>query len=46
MDAMSYLFAVCAAIGVIRALYLFSLRARERRLRDEIERLKRLIEKS
>ncbi len=44
MDTMNYLFSAYAAIWVILALYLFSLHSRERKLRDEIERLKRTLE--
>ena len=45
MDTMNYLFAAYTVIWIILALYLFSIHSREKRLRDEIERLKRLIEK-
>jgi CcmD family protein len=45
MDTMHYLFAAYTAIWLILALYLFSIHSREEKLRDEIERLKRLIEK-
>lgn len=45
MDAMNYLFAAYAAIWVILALYLFSIHSRERKLADEIERLKRSLER-
>ena len=44
MDTMNYLFSAYAAIWIILALYLFSLHSRERKLRDEIERLKRTLE--
>jgi len=45
MDTMNYLFAAYTAIWIILALYLLSIHSREKKLRDEIERLKRLIEK-
>jgi len=45
MDTMNYLFAAYSAIWIILALYLLSIHSREKKLRDEIERLKRLIEK-
>jgi len=45
VDTMNYLFAAYTVIWIILALYLFSIHSREKRLRDEIERLKRLIEK-
>ncbi|NWG14647.1 MAG: CcmD family protein [Acidobacteria bacterium] len=45
MDTMSYLFSAYAAVWIILALYLFSIHSRERRLRREIERLKRILEK-
>ncbi len=44
MDTMNYLFSAYAAIWIILALYLFSLHSRERKLRNEIERLKRTLE--
>jgi len=37
---MHYLFAAYTAIWIILALYLFSIHSRERKLRDEISRLK------
>jgi CcmD family protein len=44
MDSMHYLFAAFLAIWIILALYLFSLHSREKKLREEIERLKRTLE--
>jgi CcmD family protein len=41
---MNYLFAAYVAIWIILAAYLYSIHSRERKLRDEIERLKQLIE--
>ncbi len=45
MDKMNYLFAAYAAIWIILALYLYSISARERRLRDDVDRLKQQLEK-
>ncbi len=45
MDAMNYLFAAYAVIWVILALYLFSIHLREKRLAQEIERLKQALER-
>lgn len=39
-----YLFAAYAAIWIILALYLYSIHAREKKLRAEIEDLKRALE--
>jgi CcmD family protein len=44
-SSMNYLFAAYAAIWIILALYLFSIHSREKRLRAEIERMKRQLEK-
>ncbi len=45
MDVMNYLFAAYAAIWVILALYLFSIHSRQRKLAQEIERLKQALER-
>ncbi len=45
MNKMNYLFAAYAAIWIILALYLYSISAREKKLREDVERLKRQIEK-
>ena len=42
----TYLTAALMAIWIILALYLFLLGSREKKLRMEIQRLRRLIEKS
>ena len=42
---MPYLFAAYAAIWIILAAYLVSIQARERKLRDEVQRLKQMIER-
>jgi CcmD family protein len=44
MDTMNYLFAAYAAIWILLAVYLYSIHAREKRLRQEIERLRHLLE--
>ncbi len=46
MDTMRYLFAAYLAIWILLALYLFSIHSRERKLREEIRRLKEMLEKS
>jgi CcmD family protein len=43
---MNYLFAAYAAIWIILALYLFSIHSREKKLQQEIERLKRQLDRS
>lgn len=45
MDTMNYLFAAYTAIWIILALYLYSIHSREKKLRQEIRRLKQLLEK-
>jgi CcmD family protein len=41
---LNYLFAAYAAIWIILAIYIFSIQSRERKLRDELSRLKQLVE--
>ena len=41
MNTMHYLFAAYLAIWILLAVYLFSIHSRERKLRDEVERLKK-----
>ena len=41
MNTMHYLFAAYLAIWIILALYLFAIYSREKKLQEEIERLKR-----
>jgi CcmD family protein len=43
---MPYLFSAYLAIWIILACYLFSIHSRERKLRGEVQRLKRMLEKS
>jgi CcmD family protein len=44
METTGYLFAAYTAIWLILSVYLYSIHAREKRLRHEVERLKRLLE--
>ena len=44
MNKMQYLFAAYLAVWIILSLYLFSLQSREKKLRDEVQRLKRMLE--
>ncbi len=45
-NPLTYLFAAYAAIWIILALFLYSIHAREKKLREEIDSLKRMIERS
>jgi CcmD family protein len=45
MNTMPYLVAAFTAIWIILAVYLFSMHSREKKLREEIERLKQLVGK-
>jgi CcmD family protein len=45
MDTMHYLFAAYTAIWIILAFYLFSIHRREKKLQEEVQRLKRMFEK-
>jgi CcmD family protein len=45
MNTMPYLFSAYLAIWIILAIYLFSIHSREKKLREEIRRLKLLLEK-
>ena len=42
---MNYLFAAYTAIWIVLALYLYSIHSREKKLRDEVERLKEFLER-
>jgi CcmD family protein len=46
MNTMNYLFAANAVIWIVLALFLLRLHARERKLGEEIARLRRLIDKT
>jgi CcmD family protein len=43
---MNYLFAAYAAIWIILAIYIYSIHSREKKLREDVERLKHLLEKN
>jgi len=45
MNTMNYLFAAYAAVWIILAVYLFSIHSRQKKLREEIERLKQMLDK-
>jgi len=45
MDNMNYLVAAYSAIWIIIALYLFSIHSREKKLREEIARLKESMQR-
>jgi CcmD family protein len=45
MNTMRYLFGAYAAIWIILAVFLYSIHSRERQLREDIERLKQMLEK-
>ncbi len=45
MNPMHYLFAAYMAIWIILAVYLFTIHSREKRLREEVRRLRQLLEK-
>ncbi len=45
MNTMNYLFAAYTAIWIILAVYLFTLHSRERKLREDVERLKAMLSK-
>lgn len=42
--AMEYLFAAYTAIWIVLAVYLYSIHSREKKLREDIRQLRRLIE--
>jgi CcmD family protein len=44
MSSMGFLFSAYSAIWVILAIYLYSIHAREKKLRSEVERLKHSLE--
>ena len=44
MDTMPYLFAAYLAVWIILAVYLFSIHSREKKLREEVRRLRKLVE--
>ena len=46
MNTMNYLFAAYAAIWIILAIYLYSIHSRQKKLQEEVERLKQLLDKN
>jgi CcmD family protein len=46
MDTMHFLFAAYMAIWILLAVYLFSIHMREKKLREEVRRLRQTLEKS
>ncbi len=44
MNTMTYLFAAYMAIWLIISIYLYSIHSREKKLRDDVQRLKELLE--
>jgi CcmD family protein len=46
MDTMHFLFAAYMAIWVLLAVYLFSIHSREKKLREEVRRLRQMLERS
>jgi CcmD family protein len=46
MNTMNYLFAAYMAIWIILAIYLYSIHAREKKLREDVQRLKQMLDKS
>ncbi len=44
MDTMHYLFAAYSAIWIILAVYLYSIHSREKKLREEVQRLRQMLE--
>ncbi len=44
-NTMQYLFAAYAAIWIILAVYLFSIHSREKKLREELQNLRQLLER-
>jgi CcmD family protein len=45
VNTLNYLFAAYTAIWIILAIYLFSIHSREKKLRQELENLRQLIER-
>jgi CcmD family protein len=45
VNTMNYLFAAYVAVWIILALYLYSIHAREKKLRAEVHRLREMLEK-
>ena len=45
MNPMNYLVAAYMAIWIILAVYLFSIHSREKKLREEVQRLKQILKR-
>jgi CcmD family protein len=45
MNTMNYLFAAYVAVWLILAVYLYSIHSREKKLRQDVERLKEMLGK-
>ena len=45
VNTMNYLFAAYAAIWIILGIYLFSIQSREKKLMQELEQLRALVER-
>ena len=45
INTMHYLFAAYAAVWIILAVYIFSLQSREKKLSEELQNLRRLLER-
>lgn len=45
VNTMNYLFAAYTAIWIILAVYLFSIQSREKKLRQELQNLRELVER-
>jgi CcmD family protein len=43
-NPMNYLFAAYAAIWIILAIYMFSIQSREKKLQEEMQNLRQLLE--
>jgi CcmD family protein len=44
MNTMNYLFAAYAAIWIILAIYLYSIHSREKKLSEDVDRLRQMLE--
>jgi CcmD family protein len=46
MNTMNFLFAAYMAIWILLAVYLYSIHTREKKLREEIRRLRQMLDES
>ena len=44
MNTMNYLFAAYSAIWIILAIYLYSIHSREKKLSEDVDRLRQMLE--